>query len=71
MNFNTKIARMRDRFISFLRSLPEGQELTTAEVCEWLYLPDDPLVDVVLAPVKEAGLVKSRESQWGRLWSLN
>lgn len=71
MSFNTKIERMRERFIAFLRGLPRECELTTAEVCEWLYLPDDHLVEVVLAPAKAEGVVKVRESQWGSLWSLN
>lgn len=70
MSFNAEIERMRDRFVAFLRGLPKDCELTTAEVCEWFYLPDDHLVDVVLAPVKDAGLIKVRESQCGRMWSL-
>lgn len=70
MTNTEKLKRLRYRFIAFLHGLPRECELTTAEVCELLYLPDDHLVHVVLAPVKEAGVVKVRESKWGSLWSL-
>jgi hypothetical protein len=73
MTNTEKIKKLRDRFIAWLRSQPRGFALTTAEVCEWLYLPDDHLVDVVLAPVKDEGVVKVREvgrGSGGRLWSL-
>ena len=71
MDMKAKIDRLRNRFVDMLRRLPHGHEMTTAEVCEHLYLPDDSLVYKVLAPVKEAGVVKVREYHLGRhLWSL-
>lgn len=70
MSFNDKIERLRNRFVDMLRGLPHGHELTTAEVCEHLYLPDDNLVHKVLAPVKEAGVVRVREHRGEHLWSL-
>jgi hypothetical protein len=71
MTNTTEIARvLRDRFINWMRAQPRERELTTAEVSEWLYLPDDSLVDVVLAPAKNDGVVKVREERGGRLWSL-
>lgn len=70
MSMNARIERMRNRFVDMMRRLPHGHEMTTAEVCEHLYLPDDALVHKVLAPVKESGVLKVRECHWGHLWSL-
>jgi len=71
MDMKAKIDRLRNRFVGMLRRLPHGHEMTTAEVCEHLYLPDDSLVYKVLAPVKEAGVVKVRECHLSlHLWSL-
>lgn len=70
MTINARIERLRDRFVDMMRRLPHGHEMTTAEVCEHLYLPDDSLVHKVLAPVKDAGVLKVRECHWGHLWSL-
>lgn len=61
---------LRDRFINWMHSQPDGMEMSTAEISEWLYLPDDSLVGVILAPAREGGIVKVRESQCGRMWSL-
>lgn len=70
MTNTEKIKKLRDRFIAWLHSQPRDIALTTAEVSEFLYLPDDSLVEVVLAPVKDEGVVKVSESRWGRMWSL-
>lgn len=71
MTKTTEIARvLRNRFINWMRAQPREHELTTAEVSEWLYLPDDSLVDVVLVPAANEGVVKVREVRGGRLWSL-
>lgn len=70
MTNTEKIKKLRDRFIAWLHSQPRDLALTTAEVSEWLYLPDDSLVDVVLAPAANEGVVKVREVRGGRLWSL-
>lgn len=70
MDLNERIEWLRSRFIDMMRRLPHGHEMSTAEVCEHLYLPDDSLVHKVLTPAKEAGVLKVREHRWGHLWSL-